>query len=282
MEPALDIRDVTLRYRRGGAPVLDGVTLSVSPGTTLGVIGPNGAGKTTLLKLILGLLAPTAGSISIAGRSPREATRAGLVGYLPQSPQLATHLPIDVRQLVTLGQAGRVGLLGRASRADEAFVDELIDRVGLADRRHAPIGDLSGGTLQRALIARALASRPTLLLLDEPTVGVDARGQQAFVALLDALKRELGLTMLLVSHDLRAVTSISDRVACVATRVHFHDVPQHLPPEVAYELFACDLDALGIDGADGRRVPLAPACADPACDGRHHDALAGPLEPVAR
>ena len=272
MTPVLDIRDVAVAYRRGGPAVLDGVTLQVPPGTTLGVIGPNGAGKTTLLKVILGLVAPTRGTVAIAGQSPRAATRAGLVGYLPQSPRLAAHLPIDVRQLVTLGLAGRVGLLNAPSRGDLKFVDELLDRVGLAERRRTPIADLSGGTLQRALIARALASRPTLLLLDEPTVGVDARGQKAFVALLDELKRALNLTMLLVSHDLRAVTSISDRIACVSTRVHYHDVPQHLPAEVAYELFACDLGALGIDGvaaANRRRVPLTPLCDDPACDGHH-------------
>ena len=268
METVLDIRDVSLRYRRGAGDVLENVTLSVPRGATLGIIGPNGAGKTTLLKVILGLLAPTRGTVTIAGHSPRDATRAGLVGYLPQSPTLATHLPIDVRQLVTLGLAGRVGWLHQPSKEDARFVDELVDRVGLSDRRHAPIADLSGGTLQRALIARALACRPTLLLLDEPTVGIDARGQQAFVRLLDELKRAMDLTMLFVSHDLRAVTSISDRIACVATRVHFHDVPQHMPAELAYEMFACDLDALGIDG--NRRVALTPLCSDPGCDGHHH------------
>lgn len=279
MEFLLDIREVSLRYR--DRLVLDRISLHVPRGTTLGVIGPNGAGKTSLFKVILGLVSPTQGSVLIEGLSPKQATRRGLVGYLPQNPTIATNLPIDVRQLIELGLAGRVRPLHAASRADQTFVDELIEQVGLADQLHTPIGELSGGQLQRALIVRALVSRPKLLLLDEPTIGIDVRGQQEFMRLLANLRSKLDLTILLVSHDLRAVTGISDRIACVSKTIHFHDVPQHMPGELVHRMFACDLDALGIEG---HRAALTPICSDPACDGHHHSPLApaaaveGPLQ----
>lgn len=266
MEPILDIRDVTYAYRRD-VPALEGISLSIRPGSVVGVIGPNGGGKTTLLKLILGLLEPTRGSITIAGQSPRAAARSGVIGYLPQSPLLARHVPIDARQLVELGLAGRVGMLQPISPSDHAFADELLDAVGLADQAHTPISELSGGQLQRVLIARALVARPKLLLLDEPTLGIDRRGQQSFIELILKLKQSLGLTILFVSHDLRAVSSVSDRIACVSGKIHYHDVPQHLPADVVYELFACDLDALGLDG--GPRAASTPRCADAGCTGHH-------------
>lgn len=272
MELILDIRDVSYAYRGGGGgAALERISLSVRAGSVVGVIGPNGGGKTTLLKLILGLLEPTQGTITIDGQPPTRATRAGLVGYLPQSPLLARHVPIDTRQLVELGLAGRVGMLQPLAASDRAFADELLDAVGLTDKAHAPISELSGGQLQRALIARALVGRPRLLLLDEPTLGIDRRGQQSFIELILKLKASLGLTILFVSHDLRAVSSVSDRIACVSGRIHYHDVPQHLPADVVYELFACDLDAFGIEG--GPRAASTAPCVDPGCDG-HHAAVA--------
>lgn len=277
MDVLLDIRDVSFAYRRD-RPALENISLSVGRGSTVALIGPNGGGKTTLLKLILGQLEPTGGSITIDGQPPRRATRSGLVGYLPQTPQIATNVPIDSRQLVELGLAGRAGLLQGIAAADRAWIDELLGRVGMAESAHTPISELSGGQLQRILIARALASRPKLLLLDEPTIGIDRRGQQAFIELLTNLRSTLGLTILIVSHDLRAVTSISDRIACVSGKVHFHDVPQHLPADVVYDLFACDLDALGLDG---QRAALTPICTDPACDGHHLNLLAPPVSTKA-
>lgn len=269
MDSLLEIRDVSLAYR--DKTVLDGITLSVARGGTLGVIGPNGAGKTSLLKVILGILSPTRGTIQIDGLSPKQATRRGLVGYLPQNPNIVTNLPIDTRQLIELGVAGRVGMLHAVSDEDERFIDELIEQVGLASQLHTPIGDLSGGQLQRTLIVRALVSRPRLLLLDEPTIGIDSRGQQEFMRLLADLKSKLGLTIVFVSHDLRAVTGISDRIACVSKSIHFHDVPQHMPGDLVHRMFACDLDALGIEG---HRSALTPICDDPNCDGHHHSPLA--------
>ena len=133
-------------------------------------------------------------------------------------------------------------------RDDLDFTEELIDRVGLAALADQPIGSLSGGQLQRAYIARALAPRPRLLLLDEPTTGIDQGGQQRFIDFLQDLKNDLGLTVVFVSHDLRAVSAISDRIACLNGTLHYHDVPDHLPAGLVYEMFACDLEAMGIKG----------------------------------
>ncbi|MDB5294934.1 MAG: hypothetical protein JWO31_917 [Phycisphaerales bacterium] len=245
MDPLVDIRGVSFAY--GSQAVLRDIDLSVRPGTALGLIGPNGGGKTTLMKVLLGLLEPGAGQVRIGGLPPRQAVRRGdLVGYLPQRPRAPAGFPASVRQVVRMGLAGKAGLLRRPSADDLAFCDHLLERVGLADRADRPIGSLSGGQVQRAFIARALAPRPRLLLLDEPTVGIDQAGQQRFIEFVGELKTELKLTVVFVSHDLRAVTAIADRIACLNGSLHYHDVPGRLPAELVYRMFACDLEAMGI------------------------------------
>jgi len=241
----IDIAHLDFAY--GDQLILKDINLSVPSGTTLGLIGPNGGGKTTLVRLLLGLLKPTRGSIKIAGLAPLQAIRRGdLVGYLPQHPRVAWHFPISVRQVVHLGLAGKTGMLRAVPPGDLAFADSLLARVGIADLADKPIGSLSGGQLQRALIARAVAPRPKLLVLDEPTTGIDQAGQQQFIESILALKNELDLTMVFVSHDLRAVSATCDRIACLNLNLHYHDVPDHLPADLVYHMFACDLEAMGI------------------------------------
>ena len=245
MEPIIDISHLDFAY--GEQLALKQIDLRVEARTTLGLIGPNGAGKSTLIKLLLGLLNPTRGTIRIDGLPPKAAiARGSVVGYLPQNPQLATNVPLSVRQAVRLGLVGKTGMLRSYARDDLRFVDELLDRIGIADQADQAISELSGGQIQRMLIARALAPRPKLLLLDEPTTGIDRVGQQQFIDLLVGLKNELGLTLVFVSHDLRAVSSISDRIACLNVTLHYHDTPQHMPADLVYRLFACDLDAMGL------------------------------------
>jgi zinc transport system ATP-binding protein len=259
--PALvEIADVSFAYHRTAAHALRHVNLNVEAGTTVGLIGPNGGGKTTLVKLLLGLLTPTSGSITIAGLTPARAVRQGdVIGYLPQSPPRMDRLPLTVRQVVRLGLLGKTGL-GRPHAPDDlAYADALVGRVGIGELIDRPAGDLSGGQLQRVLVARALAARPRLLLLDEPTTGVDAAGQRQFATFLQVIQRELGLTVILVSHDLRAVRALSDRIACLSGTLHYHDVPERIPADLVYRMFACDLQAMGIDGQH-------KGCADPACD----------------
>lgn len=247
----LDIAGLDFAYR--DALVLKQVSLRVEAGTTIGLIGPNGGGKTTLIRLLLGLLDPTRGTIRVAGLTPREAVARGDVfGYLPQNPAPPEmRFPINVRQVARLGLVGKTGMLRGYRRDDLVFVDELLDMLAIADLAEAPIGTLSGGQIQRVLIARALAARPKILLLDEPTTGIDRIGQQQFLESIASLKQRLGLTVVFVSHDLRAVSTISDRIACLNLTLHYHDVPEHLPADLVYRMFACDLEAFGLGGSCG-------------------------------
>jgi zinc transport system ATP-binding protein len=245
MPPIVSISALDFAYRE--QLVLKQIELDVPEGSTLGVIGPNGGGKTTLVRLLTGLLQPTRGSIRVDGTSPCDARKRGdVVGYLPQNPSVPARFPLSLRKLVQLGLAGKTGVLRRYAADDLRFVEQLIERMALKGLADTPIGELSGGQLQRALIARALAPRPKLLVLDEPTTGIDQLGQQQFIELMGALKNELNLTIVLVSHDLRAVSAMADRVACLNVTLHYHDTPQHLPAELMYQMFACDLEAAGL------------------------------------
>jgi zinc transport system ATP-binding protein len=258
MPDLVEISD--LEFAFGRQMVLRQINLTIESGSTLGLIGPNGGGKTTLIRLLLGQHLPSRGRITIAGMPPQQAVRQGdVIGYLPQNSRVSDRFPIDVKQVITLGLAGKTGMLRGYSRNDLRFVEELIDRVGVRDIAGEPVGSLSGGQLQRVLIARALAPRPRLLLLDEPTVGIDRRGQQHFVQFIQDLKQELDLTVVFVSHDLRAVASIADRIGCLNVTLHYHDVPEHLPADLVYSMFACDLEALGLDKRaprQGLRLPV--------------------------
>ncbi|HET6250580.1 MAG TPA: metal ABC transporter ATP-binding protein [Tepidisphaeraceae bacterium] len=258
MPPLLDIANLSFSY--GSQPVLQGINLSADRGTILGLIGPNGGGKTTLIRLLLGLLEPTAGSVKIDGLQPRQAVRRGdLVGYLPQNPRVPSQFPISVRQVVHLGLAGKTGMLHPYHKDDLAFADSLLARVGISELADKPVNTLSGGQLQRTLIARALAPRPKLLLLDEPTTGIDRGGQQQFIESILALKAELHLTVVFVSHDLRAVSATCDRIACLNLTLHYHDVPDHLPADLVYRMFGCDAEAMGIKGGHVCTHGIAPA-----------------------
>jgi zinc transport system ATP-binding protein len=244
MSALVEISNLDFSY--GDQAVLRQVNLSIPAGTTLGLIGPNGGGKTTLIRLLLGLEKPTRGTIRIAGLSPAAAVRRGdVLGYLPQNPHVPANFPLNVRQVVDLGLAGKTGMFYRADHTDRDFTRSLLNRVGIAELAERPVGALSGGQLQRVLIARALAARPKLLLLDEPTTGIDRTGQQRFIEFIDGLKRELALTVVFVSHDLRAVSAMSDRIGCLNVTLHYHEVTSHLPVEQVYQRFACDLEAIG-------------------------------------
>ncbi len=246
--PLLTISHLDFAYR--DRLVLKQVDLEVESGSTLGLIGPNGGGKTTLLRLLLALHEPTRGSILIDGLTPHQAiARGDVIGYLPQRPAIPQQFPLNVRQVVQMGLVGKTGMLKHFHRDDLNFVESLLDRIGVRDLADAAIGDLSGGQQQRVFIARALAARPKLLLLDEPTTGIDRNGQQKFVEFLESLKREMNLTVVFTSHDLRAVSSMSNRIACLNLTLHYHDTPEHLPAEMVYSMFACDLEAVRIRDA---------------------------------
>lgn len=245
----VDISHLDFAYPSQRTLTLRHIDLKIEAGSVLGLIGPNGSGKTTLIKLLLGLLSPSNGSIRIDGCDPRTAvSRGNIIGYLPQNPPLPESFPLNVRQLVRLGLVGKAGLFKSIAKEDIEFADSLLDRIGIADLADEPVGDLSGGQLQACYCAM-LSPRPKLLLLDEPTTGLDSAGQKMFIDFMQQLRRELGLAVVFVSHDLRAVSAMSDRIACLNESLHYHDTPYYLPADLVYRMFACDLEAMGIKGA---------------------------------
>jgi len=244
---AVEYRNVTFSYARGnaeGGAAVQGISLDVPLGQRLGVLGPNGGGKSTLLKLTLGLLRGYSGSIKVFGVSPEEARRQRLIGYVPQRSEAELVFPVSVRQVVAMSPALAVSPWRSGAKATKAAVDEALSLVGMTDAADRPIGALSGGQVQRVMIARAVAGRPRMLLLDEPTVGIDVAGQQKFGELLRSLHDALGLTIIVVSHDIRTIAAGSDRVACLSRTLHSHVAPEGLTPAVLAEVFRHDVAAI--------------------------------------
>jgi zinc transport system ATP-binding protein len=225
--PAVALDGVSFGYR-GGPRVLENVTVEVERGAFLGIAGPNGGGKTTLLRLALGLERPSAGTVRLFGAAPgsRGAPR---IGYVSQRAQLASGTPVTVREVVEAGRLAVRGPLGPLRQDDRVVVARTIERVGLADRSNRPLRTLSGGMQQRAFIARALATEPSLLALDEPTTGVDAESQESLAALLAELRTELGVTILYVSHEFGSVEHVVSRLLLVRGRIVFDGSPADLP-----------------------------------------------------
>jgi len=225
---AVELRDVAFGYARG-RPVLEGVTLAVARGEFVAIAGPNGGGKTTLMRLVLGLERPDAGEALLLGEPAQAFSRRPELGYLAQRSQLVIDAPTTVREVVAAGRVARRGVLGRAGRDDRAAVAEAIARVGLAAQADVPLRRLSGGQQQRAFIAKALAGEPSLLVLDEPTTGVDVEAQEALAALLEELHRALDVTILYVSHEFGAVERFVERLVLVRREIVFDGPPRQLP-----------------------------------------------------
>lgn len=207
---ALTATDVRVRLP-GGTPAVDGVSLHVPRGGWLAVLGPNGAGKSTLLRVLAGLI-PYQGSVTFepgpAGRGRRELAR--ILAYLPQRPVLPPDLA--VRDYVLLGRTPYLGYLGVPGAGDRDLVDGVLDRLELAALAGRRLGTLSGGERQRAALARALAQRPRVLLLDEPTTALDLGHQQQVLELVDTLRREDGLTVVSTLHDLTAAAQYAEHL----------------------------------------------------------------------
>lgn len=249
MTPAIEFDNVSYTYPQG-AVALEDITLRIEAGEMLAIVGPNGAGKSTLLKILLGLLDGYGGSVSIFGRSPAEARRERLIGYVPQRHETELAFPVSGRQAVEMAAArGIPGWRGLPAEG-RTRVQEALERTGAAAFGDSPIGQLSGGQMQRIMIARALASGAKILALDEPLTAIDAAGQAQFGMMLRALHKELGLTVLLISHDLRAIAGAAaggaagggaDRVACLRRTLHFHAAPRGITPQVLAAVFQHDL-----------------------------------------
>jgi zinc transport system ATP-binding protein len=228
MPVAVELRDVCFAYP-GGPEVLHQVDLVVEAGEFVAIAGPNGGGKTTLLRVAVGLEQPLRGQALLFGEPAARASRRSGIGYLAQRTELGIDAPVSVREVVEAGRVQRRGLIGPLRRADRARVDEAIARVGLSDHAGAVLTRLSGGQQQRAYIAKALAAQPDLLVLDEPTAGVDVNAQEALAALLEELHRDLGVTILFCSHEFGAVERFVDRLVLVRGGIVFDGDPAALP-----------------------------------------------------
>ena len=231
---------------RDGRTVLEDITFSVEEGTFLGIIGPNGAGKTTLLKVMLGLIRPKRGEVRVMGMAPGE-LRHELhhIGYMPQQVLFDPLFPVSVFDVVMMGRACCIGPLRPPSRRDREAVRESIRAVGLEGLEKRPIGELSGGQQRRAFLARALCLETRILLLDEPTAGLDVSAQEDFLALLGRLKKERELTVVFVSHDVSVLARHADRVVCINRTMHLHGSPQEvLGSERLHEVYRCEFDFL--------------------------------------
>lgn len=219
----VEVRQVDFAY--SDRLVLKHIDLEIAAGAATGLVGPNGGGKTTLIRLLLGLLRPTRGTIHVAGMTPGDAARqGGILGYLPQIAQLNRQMPLTVRQVL--------GLSG-AAEPPGGRVEHLLDLVGLMDLADTPIGELSGGQLQRTLIARALVPEPKLLILDEPTTGIDVGSRKQFIDLILTLRKEQKLTLLIASHDLHALRELCEDIACLNVTLHVHQrrSGEPMPPD---------------------------------------------------
>jgi zinc transport system ATP-binding protein len=223
-ETAVKLENIWVNYN--GATVLEDVNLEIETGRYVGILGPNGAGKSTLLKVILGLIQPTRGEVRVFGELPeRLRLRGDVVGYLPQRPLGNPRFPVTVLDVVLMGRYGRIGLLKRPRREDLELARRRLDEMGIPHLADRLIGDLSGGEQQRVFIARALGVEPRLLVLDEPTVSLDACVQDDIFELIHTLKEKLDLTVLIVSHDIGSVARHMDDVICINQRIHVHQPP---------------------------------------------------------
>lgn len=227
LEPrVLEADGVSFAYR--SEPVVVDVSLSIAPGEFCALVGPNGSGKSTLLRLLLGLLVPAAGQVRCLGADPRRVPDRWRIGYVPQRHALAPELPATVEEVVSAGRLARRGWWRRRRAEDRDAIARAIETVALTELARRPVRELSGGQQQRVLIAKALASDPVVLVLDEPTAGLDAESQQQFRDSLVGQVRERGAAVLLVSHELGAVADALDRVIVMKRSIVFDGTPTEL------------------------------------------------------
>lgn len=221
----IELKNVSFAYN--GEDILKDVTLNIHKGDYLGIIGPNGSGKTTLLKIMVGLLKPTAGSVKLFGKDIQTFAEWSKIGYVPQkATSFDINFPATVYEVAAMGRYGKKGLFRTLNDHDKKIIDESLRHVEMFENKNKLIGDLSGGQQQRVFIARALATEPEVIFLDEPTVGVDIKTQEAFYVLLKKLNQQLNLTLVLVSHDIDVVAHEATELACINKTLLYESNPK--------------------------------------------------------
>ncbi|KXS49466.1 MAG: zinc transport system ATP-binding protein [Halanaerobium sp. 4-GBenrich] len=238
MSYAVELKDVSVKY--GNLDALKNISLQVAEGSFLGVIGPNGGGKTTLLKVILGLIEPTTGDIKIFGHPLDQAVDK--IGYVPQISNFDRNFPISVLDVVLMARlGGRVRFFHQYKKEDIEKAEAVLEQLNLLQLKDRQIGKLSGGQLQRVLIARGLTVEPEILLLDEPTANVDASSTSQIYQLLKELNKEK--TIIVVTHDMAAVSSYFDSLACLNEKLYHHGDKQ-LDQHTTEQVFGCPVDLI--------------------------------------
>jgi len=245
MQPLVELNDVTFGY--GAEPVLEDICLHLHPGQFAAVVGPSGAGKTSLLKLILGTLQPTQGQVCIHGEA-LNGQPAPCLGYVPQLETVDWRFPVTVEQVVLMGRVRRADIWPWPSREDKERVQAVLEQLGVADLAGRHIRDLSGGQQQRVFLARALIAEPDLLVLDEPTTGVDVRTAENVMHMLAHLNQR-GMTILVSTHDLNAAAAHLPWVICLNRRIIAQGAPEAVfTVETLNETYEGDMLVIHQDG----------------------------------
>ncbi|MBP1950148.1 metal ABC transporter ATP-binding protein [Virgibacillus litoralis] len=224
-EPIISMKNIEYAYENKS--VLSNINFEIPQGSFMGLVGPNGGGKTTLIKLILGLLKPDSGSIDLFGQPVDKFKAWDKIGFVSQkSNSFNKGFPATVFEVVSMGLTAKVGYLKFFTSKHKKKILHTIDQVGMGEYAYENIGNLSGGQQQRIFIARSLVSDPELLILDEPTVGVDYENVQRFYELLHQLNNEQNITLLLVTHDTGTMTEHATDIVCLNKTLHFHGNPK--------------------------------------------------------
>ena len=238
------IRFVHATFGFPGVIALQDISLDIAEGEFVGVIGPNGSGKTTLCRAVLGLMEPMGGSLQIFDCACQELRchHRARIGYLPQKGILDRNFPITVLEAVMMGRYGALGLFRRPTGQDREIAMDALANVGMQDHRESALGRLSGGQQQRVFIARALAQQPEVLLLDEPTTGIDITTQHSVLDLIRRLHQDLKLTILLITHDINMIRPHVDRLVLLKTRLYAAGPPDEvLRPDLLRQVYGKDL-----------------------------------------
>ena len=236
-KPAIKINNVSAGYNQ--EIVIENITCEISEGDFFGIIGPNGGGKSTLLKVILGLITPFRGTVDIFGSSPKNARL--YMGYVPQYTEYDKDYPITVMDVVLMGRRSKRGLYPWYAKEDREFSIDALKKVNMIKYKNRHISDLSGGQRQRVFIARALASHPKILLLDEPTAGIDKDMHESFYNLLKILNKDM--TIVLVTHDIGVISSHVTHVACLNHFMFTHD-EKMITREMLEATYSCPVELI--------------------------------------
>lgn len=226
----IDVRDLTFRY--GSTTIIENINFTVAEGEYLGIIGPNGGGKTTLVKILLGLLVPSSGTVTIFGKDVREFREGYRIGYVPQRLAHADpHFPATVREMVASGRTPRIGLFQPFRHEDHDAVDRAMRIADVHTLRDQRMDELSGGQRQRVFIARALAAEPSILILDEPTAGIDPASEEKFYTFLAELNEKHKITILFITHDIDVIAREARSVLCLNHGLICHGSPKEFIKE---------------------------------------------------